>query len=167
MMSKIFLYSDYYQGHCILTDGLNAVLKSAGSFELECLSCALPEAPARLRAEAPDVLVLDLSEGAIASALGSFREAAPTSAMVLWVESISPTVAFEAMRTGVRGILRKNLPASALLSCLEKVAAGGLWFEKALTDSITSSARVPIGLREGQSIALLTRATAPPVPNWL
>jgi len=56
---------------------------------------------------------------------------------------------------GVRGILRKNLPAELQVKCLRKVSEGELWFEKALTDSFLAVKRVVLSPREGQLITLL------------
>src|ERR1035438_8937480 len=63
------------------------------------------------------------------------KHAMNRSRIVLWVNSISTELAFQAMGLGVRGILRKTLPTELQVKCLQKVQSGELWFEKALTDS--------------------------------
>jgi DNA-binding CsgD family transcriptional regulator len=60
------------------------------------------------------------------------------------------------MGLGVRGILRKTLPADLQVKCLQKVNEGELWFEKALTDSFLAAKRVVLSQREGQLITLLS-----------
>ena len=76
---------------------------------------------------------------------------------MLWVNSISTELAFQAMGLGIRGILRKTLPAELQMKCLQKVQAGELWFEKALTDLFLSARRVDLTRREGQLINLVSR----------
>jgi DNA-binding NarL/FixJ family response regulator len=77
--------------------------------------------------------------------------------IVLWVNSISTELAFQAMGLGVRGILRKTLPTDLQVKCLQKVQAGELWFEKALTDSFLCARRVALTQREGQLVSLLSQ----------
>jgi len=80
-----------------------------------------------------------------------------SSKIVLWVNSISTELAFQAMGLGVRGILRKTLPTDLQVKCLMKVQAGELWFEKALTDSFLCARRVALTQREGQLVSLLSQ----------
>jgi DNA-binding CsgD family transcriptional regulator len=77
--------------------------------------------------------------------------------MLLWVNEISTELAFQAIGLGVRGIVRKTLPAETLMECLRKVSQGELWFEKTLTDSMLSARKVSLTPREGQLIVLLTQ----------
>ena len=57
----------------------------------------------------------------------------------------------------MRGILRKTLPTELQVKCLQKVQAGELWFEKALTDSFLCARRVALTQREGQLVSLLSQ----------
>ena len=57
----------------------------------------------------------------------------------------------------MRGILRKTLPTDLQVKCLQKVQAGELWFEKALTDSFLCARRVALTQREGQLVSLLSQ----------
>ena len=43
------------------------------------------------------------------------------------------------------------------MKCLQKVQAGELWFEKALTDSFLCARRVALTQREGQLVTLLSQ----------
>ena len=67
------------------------------------------------------------------------------------------TCALPILGLGVRGILRKTLPAELQVKCLQKVQAGELWFEKALTDSFLCARRVALTRREGQLVSLLSQ----------
>ncbi len=53
--------------------------------------------------------------------------------------------------------MRRTLPVESLLHCLERVAQGELWFEKALTDSLMTAQRYSLTRREGQLVALLSQ----------
>ena len=87
---------------------------------------------------------MDLTAEITFAVLSDMKHAMNRSRIVLWVNSISTELAFQAMGLGVRGILRKTLPAELQVKCLQKVQAGELWFEKALTDSFLCARRVAL-----------------------
>ena len=89
--------------------------------------------------------------------LSDLKQASPETRIVLWVTAISTELAFQAMGLGIRGILRKQLPADLQVKCLQRVHAGELWFEKALTDSFLNARRVYLTNREGQLVSLLSQ----------
>jgi len=105
----------------------------------------------------PEVLLLDLNPEVTFAVLSDLKQAAPETHIVLWVTAISTELAFQAMGLGVRGILRKQLPAELQVKCLQRVYAGELWFEKALTDSFLNARRVVLTNREGQLVSLLSQ----------
>jgi DNA-binding NarL/FixJ family response regulator len=151
-MTRIYLYSD----QPILAKGLEAVLATTERFQLECFFSGLPELLARLETDVPDILLLDLTPEVTFGVLSDIKRVVRECKVVLWVNSISTELAFQAMGLGVRGILRKTLPAELQLKCLHKVYEGELWFEKALTDSFLAAKRVVLSQREGQLITLLS-----------
>jgi DNA-binding NarL/FixJ family response regulator len=104
----------------------------------------------------PDILLLDLTPEVTFGVLSEIKRAVQECKLVLWVNAISTELAFQAMGLGVRGILRKTLPAELQVKCLQKVYEGELWFEKALTDSFLAAKRVVLSQREGQLITLLS-----------
>jgi DNA-binding NarL/FixJ family response regulator len=63
----------------------------------------------------------------------------------------------QTMELGIRGILRKRLPADLLLKCLKRVHAGEVWFEKALTEPIAGSRRAVLTGREEELVSLLSQ----------
>jgi len=151
-MTRVYLYSD----QPILAKGLEAVLAATGRFQLESFFSGLPELLARLEADVPEILLLDLTPEVTFGALSDIKRVVQDCKLVLWVNSISTELAFQAMGLGVRGILRKTLPAELQVKCLQKVCEGELWFEKALTDSFLAAKRVVLSQREGQLITLLS-----------
>jgi len=85
---------------------------------------------------------MDLTPEITFLVLSEMKHAMVNSKIVLWVNSISTELAFQAMGLGVRGILRKTLPIDLQVKCLLKVQAGELWFGKALMDSFLCARRV-------------------------
>ena len=151
-MTRVYLYSD----QPILAKGLEAVLTATGRFLLESSYSGIPELVERLQTEAPDILLLDVTPEVTFGVLSDIKRVVQESKLVLWVNAISTELAFQAMGLGVRGILRKTLPADLQVKCLQKVHEGELWFEKALTDSFLAAKRVVLSQREGQLITLLS-----------
>jgi DNA-binding NarL/FixJ family response regulator len=151
-MIRIYLYSD----EPVLAMGLEAILTAAGRFQLECFFSGLPDLLTRLETSVPDVLLMDLTPDVAFGTLSDIKRVAPECKLVVWVNAISTELAFQAMGLGVRGILRKNLPADLQVKCLQKVYEGELWFEKALTDSFLTAKRVALSQREGQLVTLLS-----------
>jgi DNA-binding NarL/FixJ family response regulator len=151
-MTRVFLYSD----QPILARGLDSVLAPTGRFQLESFFSGLPELLARLENDIPDVLLLDLTPEVTFGVLSDIKRVVQDCRLVLWVNSISTELAFQAMGLGVRGILRKTLPSELQVKCLQKVCEGELWFEKALTDSFLAAKRIVLSQREGQLITLLS-----------
>jgi DNA-binding NarL/FixJ family response regulator len=152
-MTRILLYSD----EPILAKGLESVLRQVEGFDLlptcTTVACLLEQ----VAYGAPDLVLMDLTPEITFAVLSDMKHAMTSSKIVLWVNSISTELAFQAMGLGVRGILRKTLPTDLQVKCLQKVQAGELWFEKALTDSFLCARRVALTQREGQLVSLLSQ----------
>src|ERR1035441_7169819 len=152
-MTRVLLYSD----EPILAKGLESVLRQIAGFELLPTSDSLASLMDQITNGAPDLVLMDLTAEVTFAVLSDMKHAMNRSRIVLWVNSISTELAFQAMGLGVRGILRKTLPTELQVKCLQKVQAGELWFEKALTDSFLCARRVALTQREGQLVSLLSQ----------
>jgi DNA-binding NarL/FixJ family response regulator len=152
-MTRILLYS----GEPILAKGLESVLRQVEGLELLPSCGTLAGMMEQMAQCAPDLVLMDLTEEVTFAVLSDIKHATTNLKIVLWVNSISTELAFQAMSLGVRGILRKTLPAELQVKCLQKVQAGELWFEKALTDSFLTARRVALTRREGQLVGLLSQ----------
>jgi DNA-binding NarL/FixJ family response regulator len=141
----------------VLVRGLESVLRHVDGFDLLPSCGSIATLQEQLAGSHPDVLVLDLSREVTFAVLGGLKQLVPDTAIVLWVSAISTELAFQAMGLGIRGILRKQLPAELQVKCLQKVHAGELWFEKALTDSFLTARRVVLTNRESQLVSLLAQ----------
>jgi two-component system response regulator DesR len=152
-MTRILLYSD----EPILAKGLESVLRQVEGFELLPTCGAVACLMEQLAQGAPDLVLMDLTPEITFAVLTEMKHAMTNCKIVLWVTYISTELAFQAMGLGVRGILRKTLPTELQVKCLQKVQAGELWFEKALTDSFLCARRVALTQREGQLVSLLSQ----------
>jgi DNA-binding NarL/FixJ family response regulator len=152
-MTRILLYSD----EPILAKGLESVLRQVEGFDLLPTCSTLTSLMEQLTQGSPDLVLMDLTPEITFAVLSEMKHAMSSSRIVLWVNSISTELAFQAMGLGVRGILRKTLPTELQVKCLQKVQAGELWFEKALTDSFLCARRVALTQREGQLVSLLSQ----------
>src|SRR5579884_1330353 len=151
-MTRILLYSD----EPILAKGLESVLRQVEGFELLPTCGTVAALMEQISQGAPDLVLMDLTPEVTFAVLSDMKHAMMSCKVVLWVNSISTELAFQAMGLGVRGILRKTLPTDLQVKCLQKVQAGELWFEKALTDSFLCARRVALTQREGQLVSLLS-----------
>jgi len=152
-MTRILLYSD----EPILAKGLESVLRQVEGFELLPTCITLAGLMEQISQGNPDLVLMDLTPEITFAVLSEMKHAMANCRIVLWVNTISTELAFQAMGLGVRGILRKTLPTELQVKCLQKVQAGELWFEKALTDSFLCARRVALTQREGQLVSLLSQ----------
>src|SRR5579864_7155181 len=152
-MTRILLYSD----EPILAKGLESVLRQVENFELLPTCGTVAGLMEQIAHGSPDLVLMDLTPEITFGVMSELKHAMTTCKIVLWVNSISTELAFQAMGLGVRGILRKTLPTDLQVKCLQKVQAGELWFEKALTDSFLCARRVALTQREGQLVSLLSQ----------
>ena len=104
----------------------------------------------------PDLVLADLSPGMGYAALQELLYAFKPGKVLLWANEIAVHLAWQAMTLGIRGVLRKTLPAAQQLESLKRVAGGELWFEKSLSDQFIKAKRVELTKREGELIGLLT-----------
>ena len=152
-MTRILLYSD----EPVLAKGLESVLRQVDGFELLPTCGSVSSLVEQMTQGSPELVLMDLTPEITFAVLNELKHAMMSCKIVLWVNSISTELAFQAMGLGVRGILRKTLPTDLQVKCLQKVQAGELWFEKALTDSFLCARRVALTQREGQLVRSRTR----------
>ena len=152
-MASVLLCTD----EPILAEGLTRVLAPVDGLDLVSWCKGLEELHAEMETHQPDVLLVDMTSNVNFTVLSGLHDSGRQTKIVLWVHTISTELALQAMSLGVRGILRRTLPAETLIRCISRVNEGELWFEKALTDSIMGARRYTLTRREGQLITLLTQ----------
>ena len=111
----------------------------------------------RVAAGKPDVILLSVDGAVDWSFLHIIRSESPNSRLVLWLHDISAESAYQAMESGVRGILRKSLPPDMILKCVRKVFEGEMWFDKSLTQTFLNGRTVKVSRRETQLITLISQ----------
>lgn len=111
----------------------------------------------QVAAAKPDVILLSVDGQVDWGLLQLLHRESPLSRVVLWLHEIATESAFRAKECGVRGILRKSLPAEMIVKCVRSVYQGELWFEKTLTDTFLSGKTVRLSRRENQLIALVSQ----------
>ncbi|HXJ44532.1 MAG TPA: response regulator transcription factor [Bryobacteraceae bacterium] len=151
-MQRVLLCSD----EPILAEGLRAVFSAAPGFELCAFTADVADLRDDLAIHRPDLLLLDLKTNVDFTLISSLHQDDLDTKIILWAHTIQTELALQAMSVGVRGVLRRTLPAETLVRCLTRVADGELWFEKSLTDSIMSARRFRLTRREGELVSLLS-----------
>src|SRR5208283_2221523 len=123
-----------------------SVLRQVEGFELLPTCAAVACLMEQLAQGAPDLVLMDLTPEITFAVLTVMKHAMTNCKIVLWVNSISTELAFQAMGLGVRGILRKTLPTELQVKCLQKVQASELRFEMALfgLKNLTTG-QIPVG----------------------
>src|SRR5580658_2687559 len=141
----------------ILSEGLRRILENAPGLDLLDCCPRLENLRRLLESHQPDILLLDLTEDITYAVLEGVRQAVCSSRIVLWAHAVSTELASLSLSLGIRGLLRKDLPADALIRCLMRVNEGELWFDKALTDSMLTARSYSLTRREGQLLAQVSQ----------
>ncbi len=153
-MIRILLYSTVP----IVTKGFAVVLAAVPEFELAAVCSMEDQLSQAVSATCPDLALIDLDEETPLDRLFELRrDIATQMRIVLWVQSISPELAYQTLRLGVRGILRKSLGGDVIVRCLQKVAQGESWFDEALTASFANMRTIRLSQRECQLLSLVSQ----------
>ncbi len=136
-----------------LAKGFVSTLSGVPEFDVVAVYETVAELVAAVPVKRPDVLLLDLKPQLDLDILKGLQNVP----IVLWVRSISPELAREAMELGIRGILRKTVPVEVLIRCLKNTSAGELWFDQALAASLLQTKMVSLTKRESGLVTLLSK----------
>jgi DNA-binding NarL/FixJ family response regulator len=145
------LYSD----QPVLALGLGALLSGTEGLELANFCSSTTRLIQLVASEQPDILLMDLTPEVNVTLLSDLRTAMLPCKIVLWVREIPTQLAFQGLELGVRGILRKTVPAEVAIRCLQTVNEGELWLENGLIDRLVSAKRISLTRRERQLVTLL------------
>lgn len=140
----------------VLAAGMSAILTPVATLEFGVQVGTPASITDVVRTRDPDVLLLDFVPQDYPLLL-EVRNGVPSCKIVLWMRSVPIEIACQAMRLGVRGILRKTLGVELLLKCLEVVAGGEFWFDKELTAGFLESRTVELTPRESQIVPLVAQ----------
>jgi DNA-binding NarL/FixJ family response regulator len=117
--------------HPIVLQGLQQLFERHSDFEVVAATTNGDQALDAVRAQRPDVLVLDLRMPGLSGldvlrAIGSERLKCQT---VLLTAAIADEEVMAAVRLGARGLILKESPPEALLDCVRRVHRGEQWLE--------------------------------------
>lgn len=135
---------------------LESILNQVGGFTLLFSDGILSVLQSELIHNAPDLVLLELGPMVTFELLAEVQRHAK-SKIVLWVDSIPPDRALQAMTLGVRGVLRKDLAPMLQVECLRRVSRGEVWFEKILLADLTGRDRPVLTRCESQVLRLLAQ----------
>jgi len=115
----------------VAIEGLHKLLGDCDDLVLAGTVSKITDALDAISSLRPDVALVDLSAG-LAPAIRlvtSLKSASVDTHVILWVVDLPEMEAFRALQMGVRGILKKTLPAAKLLECLREVGSGKIWMD--------------------------------------
>ena len=118
--------------HPVVRRGLAQFIADSDGLEIvaECADGA--SALDAVAQHAPDVLILDLRMPVMngLEVLRHLQQLPSSPAAVILAGNMSDDEVVEAMRSGAKGVVLKEMAPSLLVACIRKVAAGGTWLEK-------------------------------------
>lgn len=141
----------------VLLLGLERVLSSVLNLTLHAALGDDQKLLAAVKTVKPEILFMEFSAEENFGTLLELRALAPECRIVLWVRKISPELAYQVMRIGVRGIVRSTLGAEQILKCLHAVAVGDSWFDDELKSSFFGARSVALSPRESQLVILVAQ----------
>ena len=129
---------------CVVEDetlvrhGIRKLLELGGKVEVVAEASNGEEALGRIAETRPDVVVLDvrmpkLDGIGVLRALRDRPDAPPCLVLTTFDDR---EVTLEVIREGARGFLRKDVSLEQLLDAIEALAAGGSWFQPAVTETL-------------------------------
>jgi DNA-binding NarL/FixJ family response regulator len=153
MATRVLLFSK----DPIVCGGLKALLEQSPTLELGGIACDITNAIVLANQSSYGVMLLEMHPDMTMNGIVELRRNLPSLPLVLWVQSMPVEIAHQVVQLGVQGILRKDLPVELLLRCLEKVAAGELWYERSLSDLLLRSREIALSPRERQLLRLISQ----------
>jgi len=139
-----------------LVKGLEAILRQTGGFQVRVSGGTLAALREEMARGNLDVVLLERGPEITFATLSEMKQISPCK-LVLWVNSLSHELAVQARSLGFGGILRKTLSPRIQVECLQRVAAGEYWFEKALVNGYSTLDSLSFTPREGQILNLLSQ----------
>ena len=120
--------------HAVVRSGLKMLLDAEPGFEVTGEARDLRSAMTFVRAQCPDVLVLDLNMpgGPSLPAIPEFLEASPETAIVVLTMQNDPAFAREALRAGALGYVLKECANAELVEAVRAATEGRTYLQPQL-----------------------------------
>jgi DNA-binding NarL/FixJ family response regulator len=121
--------------HPIILDGVENLFRLEEDFQLLARCKDGIETMQAVRSLRPDIVILDIrmpGKDGLTIAREMMAEKLPTRAVIFTAE-LEDDQFLEAIRSGVRGIVLKEMASQLLVQCVRKVHAGEQWIERRST----------------------------------
>src|SRR4030042_638069 len=121
--------------HPLILDGIENLFRLEEDFQLLARCKDGIETMQAVRSHQPDVVILDIrmpGKDGLTIARDILAEKLPTRVVLLTAE-LEDDQLLEAVRSGVRGIVLKEMAPQLLVQCIRKVHAGEQWIERRST----------------------------------
>jgi two-component system, NarL family, nitrate/nitrite response regulator NarL len=141
----------------VLETGFLSIFRAEGSIRIQTVNGGIPEVLDAIGRHAPEVLLFDFIAAEGFPGLAEVRRQAPACKTVLWVDAIQIEAGYQAMKLGVRGILKKSDETQYILGALQHVAEGRMCFGQSLIADFLEARTVGLTPREGQLVPLVAR----------
>jgi DNA-binding NarL/FixJ family response regulator len=142
--------------HPILTLGIQSLFERRNDLKA-VVTAGAERAIDIARSIQPEVIVLDMNSEFDLGFLRAIKRQSPDSKAVLWIESISTELAFQAFNLGVIGIINKTLSPEEFVQNLRAVAQGNIRIEPELMDAIIMAKTVKLTKRESELVMLVAQ----------
>ena len=139
----------------ILIRGLDSVVAAAG-WDMIAFTGPTTDILDVVRSEEAHVVLIDFNAAEHFGVVLDIREHVPRCPIVLLARDISPELAYQSLKAGVRGILRASAAADGLLNCLAAVGTGNSWCEDDLKTAFFNTKTAMLSPRESQLIVLVS-----------
>ncbi|HEY0395589.1 MAG TPA: response regulator transcription factor [Candidatus Elarobacter sp.] len=147
--------------HPIVTDGVVANLRASPDIEVVAIGAGPDDATRIARAQAPDVLILDLELGGRSGldAIPAVKAASPSTRIVVFSAYAGEERVATAFERGADSYVLKGTSSDDLVAVLRAVAAGGTLIPPEIAAQLARAVRAPrrdrLTVREREILVLL------------
>ena len=157
MPASVLLVDD----HKIMRDGIKAILKHSGDFQVTGEAESGPEAIQLCRKQHPDVVIMDIGLpglNGIETTTEILRHSADMKIIILSMYDDEHSVV-SAIRSGARAFVLKKASDNDLLDALRTVAKGGFYLSPQVSDRLLQ--RIQSGDLESKPVPSVVEALSP------
>jgi DNA-binding NarL/FixJ family response regulator len=134
MAQKIYIVED----HPVMRQGYATLVETEMGLEICGETGAVPEARQEIPKLEPDLAILDLSlqEGSGLELVKDLQEVCPDLPILVVSVHDEELYAERVLQAGASGYLRKSVPSEKVLSAIQRVLEGGMFFEEELKEQM-------------------------------
>lgn len=127
----------------VVSEGLRAILSTAPGITVTGTATDGAEALARIAADPPDVALMDLKMPGMNGihATRAIRQDYPAVRVLVLTTYDADEWVYDAIRAGAAGYLLKDSPRDAIITAIERVAAGQTPIDPAIGDKVFNAVR--------------------------